>query len=118
MSRAERRRLEKQNGKKPVYMVTEEQLDIMVHERMEKEWAELKQKIADETTNEVLSVLFTLPMLVLMEDFWPKLYYRNIPKFTEKLLIKYEKHQNGEIDMEESKELLWKYGGVKLVVED
>ena len=118
MSRAERRRAEKSSGKKPVYMLTEEQLDIMIQERMDKEWERLKQQIADDTTNEVLSVLFTLPMDVLMEDFWPKAYYKNIPKFTEKLLAKYEKHQNGEYDMEAAKERLWTYGGVRLVVED
>lgn len=118
MSRAERRRAEKSIGKKPVYMVTEEQLDIMIHERMEKEWQQLKQQIADDTTNEILSVLFTLPMDVLIDDFWPKAYYKKIPEFTQKLLAKYNAYQNGEVDMEALKEKLWTYGGVKLIVED
>lgn len=118
MSRAERRRAEKSTGKKATYNVTEEQLDIMIHERMDKEWQQLKQQIADDTTNEILSVLFTLPMEVLMEDFWPKSYYKKIPQFTEKLLAKYNEYQEGLVDMESLKEKLWTYGGVKLIVED
>lgn len=118
MSRAERRRAEKSSGKKATYNVTEEQLDIMIHERMEKEWAELKQTIADETTNEILSVLFTLPMDVLMEDFWPKSYYKKIPQFTKKLLEKYNDYQEGKVDIDALKEKLWSYGGVRLIVED
>lgn len=118
MSRAERRRAEKSTGKKPVYMVTEEQLDLMIKERLEKEWTRLKQTIADDTSNEVLSVLFTLPMEVLMDDFWPKTYDKKIPKFTEKLLKKYDEYQNGKVDVEALKEKLWTYAGVKLIVED
>lgn len=118
MSRAERRRAEKSSGKKATYNVTEEQLDIMVHERMEKEWTQLKQQIADDASNEILSVLFTLPMEVLMDDFWPKSYDKKIPQFTEKLLKKYDEYQNGKVDIEALKEKLWTYAGVKLVVED
>lgn len=118
MGRAERRRAEKSSGKKPVYMLTEEQLDIMIQERMDKEWERLKQQIADDTTNEVLSVLFTLPMEVLMDDFWPKSYDKKIPQFTEKLLKKYDEYQNGKVDIEALKEKLWTYAGVKLIVED
>ena len=118
MTRAERRRAEKSSEKKATYNLTEEQLDIMIHERMEKEWKELKQQIADDTTNEILSVLFTLPMDVLIDDFWPKSYYKKIPEFTKKLLAKYDEYQNGKVDMEALKEKLWEYGGVRLVVED
>ena len=118
MSRAERRRAEKSSGKKATYNVTEEQLDSMIQERMESEWTHLKQQIADDASNEILSVLFTLPMEVLMDDFWPKSYYKKIPQFTEKLLKKYDDYQNGKVDVEALKEKLWIYAGVKLVVED
>lgn len=118
MTRAERRRAEKSTGKKATYNVTEEQLDIMIHERMEKEWEQLKHTIADDTTNEILSILFTLPMEVLMEDFWPKSYDRKIKQFTERLLAKYDEYQNGRVDIEALKEKLWTYAGVRLVVED
>lgn len=118
MSRAERRRAEKSSGKKAVYMVTEEQLDIMIQERMEKQWDRLKQEAFDEASVEILSVLFCLPMEVLMTDFWPKAYSKNIPKFTKSLMELYVKYQNGELDMDELKEKLWTYGGIRLTVED
>ena len=118
MTRAERRRAEKSTGKKATYNVTEEQLNLMVHELMDKEWTRLKQQITDDASNEILSVLFTLPMEVLMEDFWPKSYDKKIPKFTEKLLSKYNEYQNGNVDIEALKEKLWTCAGVKLIVED
>lgn len=117
MTRAERRRAEKSTGKKATYNVTEEQLDIMIQERMEKEWERLKVTVADEASAEILSVLFTLPMEVLMEDFWPKSYDRKIKLFTDKLLKKYDDYQNGRVDVEAIKEKMWTLAGVKLIVE-
>lgn len=118
MTRAERRRAEKSTGKKAIYNLTEEQLELMFRERMDKEFARVKQAAVDEATTEFLTLMFALPMDVLMEDFWPKSYDKKIPKFTKKLLDKYATWQNGDIDMEKLKEKLWELAGVRLVVED
>ena len=118
MTRAERRRAEKSTGKKATYNLTEEQLELMFQQRMDKEFQRVKREATDTAINDVLTILFTLPMDVLMEDFWPKSYDKKIPKFTKKLLDKYATWQNGDIDMEELKEKLWELAGVRLVVED
>lgn len=106
MTRAERRRAEKSTGKKATYNLTEEQLEIMF------------QEVKRDTVNELLVVLMALPMDVLMEDFWPKSCDKKIPKFTKKLLDKYSTWQNGDLDIEELKEKIWKLAGIRLVVED
>lgn len=118
MSRAEMRRAQKEKSKKATYNLTEEQLELMFRERMDKEFERVKKEAAEEAINDVLTVLFTLPMDVLMENFWPKSYEKNIPKFTKLLLEKYDLWQNGKLDMEELKERLWDLAGVRLVVEE
>lgn len=48
-----------------------------------------------------------------MDHFWKKSYPQKIPKFADLLIDYYEKWQDGELDLDELKEDLWKYGGVK-----
>lgn len=48
-----------------------------------------------------------------MDHFWKKSYQQKIPKFADLLIEYYEKWQDGELDLDELKEDLWKYGGVK-----
>ena len=45
--------------------------------------------------------------------FLEKSYPQKIPKFADLLIEYYEKWQDGELDLDELKEDLWKYGGVK-----
>lgn len=118
MTRAERRRLEKSTGKKATYNVTEEQLDLMIKERLEQQWSRLKQEVTNDAVDELITILFTLPMAVLMEDFWPKSYDKKIPKFTEKLLVKYNQYVEGEMDINELKDRLWNEAGIKMILED
>ena len=48
-----------------------------------------------------------------MDHFWKKSYPKKIPKFADLLIEYYDRWQNGELDLDELKEDLWKYGGVK-----
>ena len=53
-----------------------------------------------------------------MDHYWPKSYAKKIPEFTNYVLEYYERWQNGELDMDELKEDLWRYGGIRLEVEE
>lgn len=117
MGRAERRRAQKleQKAKTATYNLTKAQLDAVVREQVEKELGQIKQEATDDAVNTAMVLLLTLPLEVLMDYYWTKSYAKRIPKFTERVLEYYEMWQKGELDMDELKEDLWKYGGVKLV---
>lgn len=90
-----------------------EQLDVMVREKIGEELVRIKREATDEAVNTALTLLLTLPLEVLMDHFWKKSYPQKIPKFADLLIEYYEKWQDGELDLDELKEDLWKYGGVK-----
>ena len=117
MTRAEKRRLMKKDikqAKTPTYQFTKEQIDAMIQEEVEKKLNEIKEEVTEESIATAMVLLFTLPMNVLMDHFWQKSYGQKIPKFTEILLDYYQAWENGELDMDEMKERLWKYGRVRL----
>ena len=85
----------------------------MVREKIGEELVRIKREATDEAVNTALTLLLTLPLEVLMDYFWKKSYPQKIPKFADLLIEYYEKWQDGELDLDELKEDLWKYGGVK-----
>ena len=115
MNRAERRRAEREAQKaQKTYTFTQEQLDRIVREKVMEEIEKLNQDAIDKalTTSMILSL--TLPLEVLMNHYWKKSYIKRLPPFTELMLEYYRKWENGELDIEELKEHLWEYGGVRL----
>ena len=97
MGRAERRRLEKQKGKQvKTYNLTRDQLHNAVRQVTEEDLKRIKQEAMEDAINTAMT------------------YAKKIPEFTELVLEYYERWQNGELDMDEMKEDLWEYGGVRL----
>lgn len=117
MGRAEMRRARKDEKKyKTVtYILTQEQLDKIVRDKIGDELKRVKKEATEDAVNTAMILLLTLPLEVLMDYYWPKSYAKRIPKFTDRVIEYYERWQNGELDMEKLKEDLWNYGGVKLV---
>ena len=117
MGRAEMRRARKEEKKyKTVtYTLTQEQLDKMVRDKIGDKLKRVKEEATDDAVNTAMVLLLTLPLEVLMDHYWTKSYAKRIPKFTDLVLEYYERWQDGELDMDKSKEDLWVYGGVKLV---
>jgi hypothetical protein len=116
MGRAERHRNAKNEKKerKTTYNLTREQLNNMVHERIEKELVRMKQEAMEEAVNTAMLLLLSLPLKVLMEHYWTKSYPKRMPEFINYVLVYYEQWQKGELDMDELREELWEYGGVRL----
>lgn len=114
MNRSERRRRQKAE-QKPLrtYTFTEESLKTHVETMVRAEMDKEKQEIMDEAVNQAMLLLFVLPMEVLMDFYWQKSYAKKIPEFTKHLLDYYERWQNGELDMDQMKQDLWEYGGVR-----
>lgn len=101
MNRAERRR-SGVKGKVRTYTLTDVEI------------AKIKQEAIDEAINTAMTLLFVLPMEVLMDNFWKKTYAKKIPEFTEYLLEYYRMWQDNELDINKMKEDLWVYGGIRL----
>lgn len=72
MERAERRRNAKneKKEKKATYNLTREQLNHMVHERLEDELDHMRQEAMEEAINTAMLLLLTLPLKVLMDHYW------------------------------------------------
>lgn len=112
MNRAERRRQEKQTktAKTKTYNFTKDQLDKIIQDKMK----EVKREATEEAVNTAMVLLLTLPLEVLMDHYWPKTYAKRLPGFVDYVLRYYEMWQDGELDMDELREDLWKYGGIRL----
>ena len=106
MGRAELRRAKKieEKRKTATYNLTKAQLDDMVEEAVAERIKAVKKEAAEEAVNTALVLTLSLPLEVLMDNYWKKTYAKRIPKFTE----------SGEITMEELQRDLWEYGGVRL----
>ena len=116
MTRAESRRAKREDikAKTATYNLTKAQLDVLISERISEDMQRLKMEATEEALNTAMLLLLTLPLEVLMEDYWQKSYQKRIPEFTEKLLEKYSAWENGELSMEKLQQDLWDYAGIRL----
>ena len=106
MNRAERRRSERERGKREkTYTLTQSQINQM------------KRDAEEEAVNTAFLLLLGLPLEVLLGDgYWKKSAKRKLPKFEEDLLSLYDSWEKGVITIEDIKQDLWEYGGIKLEV--
>lgn len=114
MTRAERRRAEKEALKKKTktYNLTMEQLDQAVSEAVDKQVQEIRGRATEEAVNTMMILLLSLPAKILKEHYWPKSYEKKLPEFTDLLLDYFVKWQNGELDIVELKAEAEKYGKI------
>lgn len=104
MNRAERRRADKKAKKDRVatYNLTQEQIN------------QIKQEARDEAVNIALTLMLALPLEVLKDKYWVKSAKRRLPKFLDEVLSLYDSWNKGVLTIEELREDLWNYGGIKL----
>ena len=117
MNRAERRRAEKQatKAKTVTYNYTKEQLDALVKAKVKEEVANIKKQATEDAVDVAVTLMLALPLEVLIGDgYWAKSAKRRIPRFIEDVLDIYDSWQKGVFTLEELREDLWKYAGVKL----
>lgn len=113
MNRAERRK----SGKKErvaTYNFTQEQLDAVIRARVKAEVDTIKKQARDEAVDIAITLMLALPLEVLKDKHWVKTAKRRLPKFMDNVLSLYDSWNKGEITIEELREDLWEYGGIKL----
>jgi hypothetical protein len=104
MSRAERRRIERETKKKTkVYTLTQEQID------------QIKREAGDKAIDTAFTLLLAIPLEVLIgEGYWEKTAKKRLPKFLDEVLSLYDSWEKGVITLEDLKADLWEYGGIRL----
>lgn len=101
MNRAERRKAGKK-AKVATYNITQDQIN------------KIKQEARDEAVNVALTLMLALPLEVLKDKYWVKSAKRRLPKFLDDVLSLYDSWNKGVLTIEELREDLWNYGGIKL----
>lgn len=105
MNRAERRRAEKlaSKAKTAIYNLTQEQIN------------QIKQQAKDEAIDTAFTLMLAIPLEVLIGDgYWVKSAKKRLPKFLDEVLSLYDSWNKGVLTIEELREDLWEYGGIKL----
>ena len=120
MTRAERRRNQrtKEKAHTATYNLTEQQLDILIRERirdaLDKAHEEGYEAGKDDGLGYALELLLLLPLGVLKDHYWKKTYDKKLPEFTQHVLDYYSKYLNDELDIEELRETLWECAGIRI----
>lgn len=102
MGRAEKRRVQKDAQRKDrTYTLTESQING------------IKKEVYADAVTEAMKLMLTIPLEVLVKDYWPKSAEKKCPGFVQKVLDLYERYESGEVSMESMVADLWEYGGVR-----
>ena len=101
MNRAERRRSGKK-AKVATYNLTQDQIN------------QIKQEARDKAIDVAVTLMLAIPLEVLKSKYWAKSAKRRLPQFMEEVLSLYADWNKGLLTIEELREDLWEYGGVKL----
>lgn len=104
MTRAELRRAQKEvAGKTKTYTLTQEQID------------EIRNKAVDVATKNAFLLMMTIPLEVLIsEEYWLKSAKKKLPKFMDEVLKLYDTYEHGNITMQDMKNDLWEYAGIRV----
>ncbi len=109
MSRAERRRVAREDSKKKAtYNLTEFQIQERIADELEK----ARKSGYEEGMNRAMVLTLAIPLEVLMNFYWQD-SCEQLQEFTNHMLEYIEMVNTGELDLNELREHLWEYGGVR-----
>lgn len=117
MSRAELRRQQKNDkkAKTKTFVFTQEQMDAAIMKALTPKLESIQKKAEENALETAMALTLTIPLKVLMDHYWTELNDERLGDFADYLIEYYEKWMNDELDMDQMKKDLWKYGGVKIV---
>ena len=113
MNRTERRKAGKKD-KVATYNFTQEQLDTIVRQKVKAEVENIRKQARDEAVDIAITLMLALPIKVIKDKYWVKTAKRRLPKFIDNVLSLYGSWEKGVLTIEELREDLWNYGGIKL----
>lgn len=113
-NRAERRR-QGRSDKPAVYMYTQEQIDKMIQDAVEKELKDIREKATDEATRTAFQMFMSIPAMVLHDKFG----FGKIrgSRFMDYAMIWYESVMTGETTLKEIMGIAEKLTGVQFIMD-
>lgn len=117
MSRAEQRRQQKneKKTKQTTYNFTPDQMDRAIEKALTPKLEAIQRKAEENALETAMALTLTIPLKVLMDHYFTDLNDERLGEFADHLVEYYEKWLNDELDMDQMKDDLWRYGGVKIV---
>lgn len=105
--------------KEKVYTLTESQIaDMLVKERR-KVYEEASKIAGKKSVDIVWQLMLAIPCGVLIGDgYWPKTAKKRLPKLVDDRLSLYDSYNAGVLTLAKLRGDLWKWGGVKLEVDE
>ncbi len=117
MNRAQRRK-NGIKGKQPTYNLTHDalraQIEIEANEMLKEKVREAKAEAREEMRDIAFMLMLTIPLEVLVNHYWVKSAPKRMPGFVQKVLDLYSDYENGKVSLDELREHLWRYGGIRL----
>ena len=120
MSRAELRRQQKneKKAKQTTFNFTPDQMDIAIEKALAPKLEAIQKGAEENALETAMALTLTIPLKVLMDHYFTDLNDERLGDFADHLIEYYEKWMNDELDMDQMRDDLWKYGGVKIVDEE
>ena len=117
MSRAEQRRQQKneKKAKQTTYNFTPDQMDRAIEKALTPKLEAIQKRAEENALETAMALTLTIPLKVLMDHYFTDLNDERLGEFADHLVGYYEKWLNDELDMDQMKDDLWRYGGVKIV---
>ena len=113
MNRADRRKAGKKD-KVATYNYTQEQLDAIIRSRVQAQVETIKKQASKDAIEVAFTLMLAIPLTVLSDRYWIMSAKKRLPKFLDEVLKVYNRWDRGLLSMEELRDNLWNYGGIKI----
>lgn len=121
-NRATRRAIAKKGKivpKEKTYTLTISQITNMLANERCKAYKEASKVGTKKAVDIAWQLMLAIPCEVLLgDDYWPKSAKKKLPKFIDDCLSLYDSYNAGVLTLAELREDLWKWGGVKIEVDE
>lgn len=117
MNRSQRRKLAKQKNSGTGGHIASNVpiLKKMVQDEVVRSTGDIYKEAYTDGINDALLLMLTFPLEVLRKKYWtPEQFDDNIGDFLDDILKLYEDFQDDKITLDELREDLWQYGGIRL----
>lgn len=105
MNRAERRRIEREQGKKKTektYTLTQSQID------------QIKIDATLKASDTAFLLMLAIPVMVLHDKWWEKTSSKRCPKFVDQCLDLYDSFEKGYVTLDDLEKCLIEESGIRL----
>lgn len=119
MTRAERRRLARQEKKnRATYNLNHDQISNLIQEEYRDTIKWNRLDAYNEAVTDAFIMMMALPLKVLKDHYWQKTHQKRFPEFANYILEEFNSWQNGDLDLEELVAELERESKVRLIYKE